>query len=112
MTGRLNYWHYIIPIPILHHCTGIGTYTSISGTLVITIAIAATVITRVQKEQVQAKPELSASEKQLTVETVLESEKLYTFYHPRARQIHRLLWEMMAVDNEPSALFTELALQL
>ena len=59
-----------------------------------------TVLQKEVEEQAQAKAELLASKKQLTIAQMLESGKPYAFDHPRARQI-RLIGEMMAVDNEP-----------
>ena len=58
-----------------------------------------TALQKVEKEQSQAKAE--GSEKQPTIAEVFESGKPYAFDHPRARQIHRLLGEMIVVDNEP-----------
>ena len=47
-----------------------------------------TILQKEVEEQAQAKAELLASKKQLTIAQVLESGKPYTFDHPRARQIH------------------------
>ena len=54
-----------------------------------------------EKEQAQVKAKLLASKKHPTIAQVLESGKPYAFDHPRARQIHRLIREMIAVDNDP-----------
>ena len=58
-----------------------------------------TALQKVEKKQSQTKA--NGSKKQLTIAQVLESGKPYMFDHPRARQIHCLLREMIAVDNEP-----------
>ena len=60
-----------------------------------------TVLQKEVEEQAQAKAKLLANKKQPTIAQVLESGKPYAFDHPRARQIHRLIGEMIAVDNEP-----------
>ena len=59
-----------------------------------------TALQQKEKEQAQAKTKLLAGKKQPTIAKVLDSRKLYAFDHPRARQIHRLLGEMIAVNNE------------
>ena len=51
-----------------------------------------------EKEQSQTKAK--GSKKQPTIAEVLECGKLYVFDHHRARQIHRLLGEMIVVDNQ------------
>ena len=53
---------------------------------------------KVEKEQSQTKAK--GSKKHPTIAKVLESTKLYMFDHHRARQIHRLLGEMIVVDNQ------------
>ena len=39
--------------------------------------------------------------KQPTIVEALENVNSYTFDHPRSRKITRLVWEMIAIDNEP-----------
>ena len=68
-----------------------------------------TALQKVEKEQSQTKAE--GSKKQLTIAQVLESGKLYTFDHPRARQIHRLLGEMIVVDNKPFSIVHRVGLK-
>jgi len=60
-----------------------------------------TVLQKEVEEQAQAKAELLANKKQPTIAQVLERGKQYAFDHPRAQQIHRLIGEVIAVDNEP-----------